>query len=151
MVHLEFTIPVNANLERVWAYFSRFEVITEWDPNTRGCKVIKKTPQEVGSEYDIITVFNDSTSVVRYVATHYKPMQMISLHGQNDDITAIDEIIFTPVNDRITNVTYIANITLNGFKCCFTPFIRGALRELSDTAKKGMLRRSEELFGKVMM
>lgn len=49
MVLLEFTIAVNAELERVWTYFSRFEAIPEWDPNTRSAKVLKKVPGEVGS------------------------------------------------------------------------------------------------------
>lgn len=149
MVLLEFTIPVNAELKRVWDYFSRFEIITEWDPNTRGCKPLRKTANEVGSEYEIITFFNGTTSTVHYVTTLYQPMQQISLHGTNNEITAIDEIIFTPVTDRITNVTYRANITLNGIRCLFTPFIKGALNELTEVAKGGMIKRSEELFGRV--
>jgi ligand-binding SRPBCC domain-containing protein len=45
MVHLEFTIPVNANLQTVWDYFSRFEIVPEWDPNTKVVRTLKKTPQ----------------------------------------------------------------------------------------------------------
>lgn len=86
---------------------------------------------------------------MHYTATAYKPMSMISLHGHNKQITAIDEISFVPVSSHVTNVTYRANITLNGILCLFTPFIRSGLNELTETAKNGMLKRSQELFGKV--
>lgn len=40
MVRLSFIEVAPAPIETVWAYFSRFENIAEWDPNTK-----KITPQ----------------------------------------------------------------------------------------------------------
>jgi hypothetical protein len=89
------------------------------------------------------TQFNGETSILQYVTVYYKPCERISLEGRNKEITAIDDIIFTRVNDRVTNVTYRANITLNGFRCLFTLFVKSALSELAEIAKKGMLQKSE--------
>jgi hypothetical protein len=148
MVLLEFTIQVAASLKPVWDYFSRFEAITEWDPNTKGCKPLKKVPGEIGSTYEVTTVFNGSESVVEYTATDYKELSKIALNGHNKQITAIDEILFREVGPNRTEVTYRADITLNGVLWLFTPFIKGSLKDLEENAKKGMLKKSEEMFGK---
>lgn len=57
MVKLSFTVYVPAPLEKVWNYFSNFETVAEWDPNTPYVKQIKETPQKVGSLFDVKTLF----------------------------------------------------------------------------------------------
>ena len=41
MVFLNYTILVKAPLPKVWSYFSRFETISEWDPNVKSAKISK--------------------------------------------------------------------------------------------------------------
>jgi hypothetical protein len=60
MVKLQATIPVNASIEKVWAEFSRFEAVPDWDPNSLSCKVINKTHTEIGSVYEIVSRFAGS-------------------------------------------------------------------------------------------
>jgi uncharacterized protein YndB with AHSA1/START domain len=57
MVKLSFTVYVPAPLEKVWNYFSNFENVAEWDPNTPYVKLTKATPEKIGSLYDVKTMF----------------------------------------------------------------------------------------------
>lgn len=98
-----------------------------------------------------MTEFNGNETTVHYTMFEYKPMQKVALKGVNKEITAIDEIIFTPVNEKMTNVTYNANIVLNGFRWLFTPFILKPLNDLRKDAHKGLIKRSEEVFGKIQL
>lgn len=37
MVQLEFEVEVGGPFENVWKYFSQFENVPDWDPNTKNC------------------------------------------------------------------------------------------------------------------
>jgi hypothetical protein len=149
MVKLHFTVPVAASLDKVWAEFSRFEAVPDWDPNTVSCKPIRKTPEEIGSVYEVEAMFAGSQSKVTYTTTKYVPKEMVQWVGGNDKINAIDEISFKPIDANTTWLTYQANITLKGFKWLFTPFAMPGLIKLQEDGKKGMIERTEKLFGKV--
>lgn len=72
MVQLSFTVLIEKDLETVWNYFSEFTNLPKWDPNTRGCTAINSTPQKIGSEYKVVTVFNDNESEVKYTTREFK-------------------------------------------------------------------------------
>mgnify|MGYP002862363319 CR=1 FL=1 len=57
MVKLSFTVYVPAPLKNVWAYFSKFENVAKWDPNTTSVILKKETPNKIGSLYDVKTLF----------------------------------------------------------------------------------------------
>jgi len=57
MVNLKFSVVVPRPLEEVFGYFSRFETISEWDPNVRESKLRRNLENRLGQEYDLITVW----------------------------------------------------------------------------------------------
>jgi hypothetical protein len=139
MVKLQATIPVNASIEKVWAEFSRFEAVPDWDPNSLSCKVINKTPTEIGSVYEIVSRFAGSYTKVTYTTTQYKKFELVELVGGNEQINSIDEISFKPIDANTTWLTYQANITLKGLRWLFTPFAMPGLIKLQEDAKQGLI------------
>jgi hypothetical protein len=126
MVQLSFTVRIEKDLDTVWDYFSEFTNLAKWDPNTRGCTALKTVNERVGSEYKVTTVFNGNESDVHYVTRAFRKSATegyISLWGQNDMITANDEIICRQKGPTTTEMEYRADICLRGVKVLFTPFI----------------------------
>ena len=151
MVELDFEVEVEAEFEVVWKYFLDFATIPEWDPNVKGCKVIKRTDKEIGSTYEIISLFNGRESTVIYETLKYeisKDQGYIYLLGKNARITADDEIIITRKGPKLTTVIYKADICLRGLLCFVTPCIRGSLGQLAIDARDGVVKRSIERWGK---
>lgn len=151
MVQLSFIVQVEAELDAVWGYFSDFKNITQWDPNTRGCAVLKEVAGWVGSSYRITTVFNDKESDVVYTTQKFtkSPTEgYINLFGENDMITANDEIICRTKGHHKTEVEYRADICLRGFAVLFTPFILCSLNKITEDSRLGLRNKARELWGK---
>jgi hypothetical protein len=151
MVQLTFTVRIEKDLETVWNYFSDFSNIAQWDPNTRACLLVKSAPEKVGSEYKVTTVFNGNESEVKYVAREFRrtPTEgYASFWGENDMITAFDEIICRQKGPQVTEMEYRADICLRGIKVLFTPFILCSLKEITETARTGCRDKAIEMWGK---
>ena len=58
MVKLGFKLKIDCELSEVWGYYSNFENIVDWDPNTSYCKQIKSTANQIGSQFLLKSIFN---------------------------------------------------------------------------------------------
>lgn len=96
--------------------------------------------EKVGSMYNITTVFNGNESQVLYTTQKFEKSEKegyISLWGQNDQITAFDQIICRKKGDNRTEVLYRADICLKGIAVLFTPFILCPLNKITEQARLG--------------
>ena len=66
MVKLGFKLKINAPLSQVWQYYSNFENIVEWDPNTTYCKEVRPSPNKIGGQYLLKSLFNGKESSLIY-------------------------------------------------------------------------------------
>jgi|LakMenEpi03Aug12_release.lakeMendotaPanAssembly.Ray.scaffolds.fasta_scaffold1537444_1 hypothetical protein len=66
MVKLGFKLKIRAPLSKVWEYYSNFENIVEWDPNTTYCKEVRPSPNKVGGQYLLKSLFNGKESSLVY-------------------------------------------------------------------------------------
>jgi uncharacterized membrane protein len=57
MVKLSFTVYVPAPLPQVWAFFSKFENVPKWDPNTTAVTIKKNSDKKIGTLYDVKTLW----------------------------------------------------------------------------------------------
>ena len=128
-----------------------FSTIPEWDPNVKSCKVVKRTDKEVGSTYEIVSLFNGKESTVIYETINYeisKDRGYLYLLGKNSRITADDEIIIQRKGPKLTTVIYRADICLRGLLCIMTPCISGPLGQLAIDTRDGVVKRSMKRWGK---
>jgi hypothetical protein len=144
MVKLSFKVKINSALSQVWEYYSNFENIVEWDPNTTHCEEIKATANKIGSQYLLKSIFNQNESTLIYTvcAIEVAPSQCrIELIGLNKNVECIDEITLIAQGNE-TILEYRADICLRGIKVLLTPFILGSLSRLAEDCKEGVLKRS---------
>ncbi len=95
----------------------------------------------MGSIYDIKTVFNGKESVVTYKTVKYSKDNNEGYHnlfGENDMITANDEITCTKKGEKVTLVNYRADICLKGVVWLFTPFIIPSLNKITEDSRIGL-------------
>ena len=66
MVLLKFTVQMTADLEEVWAYFSDFANIPQWDPNAKSVSLIEQKKGRIGSTYNLVSIVNGKESHLAY-------------------------------------------------------------------------------------
>lgn len=98
-----------------------------------------------------MTIFNDKESEVKYATRDFRKSESegyIRLWGENDMITAEDEITCRRKGPNTTQMEYRADICLRGIKVLFTPFILCDLNKITELARTGCRDKSRELWGK---
>ncbi len=137
------TVLVDKPLSTVFDYLSDFTTTTQWDPNTVITTRASGTGV-VGTTYVNTSRFRDRQTQLHYVVQDYEPYRIVRLRGENATLTATDTIAFDRI-DGLTRVTYTARFELKGVWRLAAPLIRGAVRELGDTAAAGMKAALEAL------
>lgn len=72
MVKLSYAFKLKAPFEEVWAYFSRFESIAEYDSCVKAAKVINPEKINLGRKFDITTVHHGKEGKMIYECTKYQ-------------------------------------------------------------------------------
>jgi hypothetical protein len=90
MVKLSYAFKLKAPFEEVWAYFSRFESIAEYDSCVKSAKVINPEIVNMGRKFDITTVHHGKEGKMIYECTKYREKVngflrdgMIEVYGTN--------------------------------------------------------------------
>ena len=134
-------------LEKVFGFVGEFANIDQWDP---GCKSSVKrgtAPTDVGTAYDLVTVFKGSESDMVYTVTKWERPEasstkgLVQLFGEGSKVTGLDTISFESVQvGNATQITYTADIKLRGFLWLFTPLVRSDIVQLGDAAIHGLAK-----------
>ena len=90
MVKLSYAFKLKAPFEEVWAYFSRFESIAEYDPCVKAAVVMNPEKKDLGRKFDITTLHHGKEGNMVYECTKYLEQHestlrnfMVEVHGTN--------------------------------------------------------------------
>lgn len=156
-------IPLSLFFVRAWAHEDEQNVVYQrvgphivlprFLPRYRdpGCISSKKrgtAPTDVGTEYDLVTVFKGKESNMLYKVTKWeKPDEvgenkkgLVQLFGKGPTATGLDTISFESVSGNATKLTYTADIQLTGIYWFFTPLVRADIMQLGDAAIHGLAK-----------
>lgn len=141
MPTIERTVETDAPPDKVWAYLSDFSNTTKWDPGTVHTD---RTSGDggVGTTYHNLSEFNGRKTELTYTVVEHHPPGKIVLRGENDQLTALDTMTFSP-RGAGTTVHYRAELTFKGLLGLIGPLFSLPLldkpfRTLGDEAEKGM-------------
>ena len=151
MVQLKFTVQIAAELEEVWAYFSDFANISQWDPNAKSVSPMKEEKGRVGSTYDLISIWNGKESHLTYQVRAYRehPQECYTAFwGENENVTCDDELFCRRKGPGVTELEYRADICMKGVKVLLTPFILKGLKELTESCRQGCINKAKERWEK---
>ena len=135
-MHIERSVSVDRDLEKVFDYLKDFTHTEEWDPGT-----VTTTRESgdggVGTRYLNTSRFLGRETQLVYTVTELVPNQRLVLRGENDSVVATDTMTFAGDGDR-TTVTYHADFDFQGAAKLAAPLLAPALKSLGDKAEKGL-------------
>eukprot|EP00667_Euglena_gracilis_P017431 EG_transcript_18377 len=142
MVLIRETVRCAGTLPNVFKYVANFVNTQEWDPGVDSSKKIT-TGEDfgVGTEYDVVTVFKDKKTPMKFKTTVYDAPNKIVLEGTGPTVTTVDTIVFKADPEdpaHYTIVDYSAEIKLVGWKAIVTPLIKRPLRKVGQDAMAGL-------------
>jgi carbon monoxide dehydrogenase subunit G len=123
--------------KEVFDYLANFENTARWDPGVLEAVKTSNGPVELGSTFDLVTIFRGRRIEVTYEVTDYQPNTRIVLVGTNSRFTGTDDI-GVAAEGQGTRVSWNAIFRLEGIAKLFQPFLRGVFEELSQEAMDGL-------------
>ena len=118
-------------------YVAEFENAAEWDPGIAESKKLTEGPVRVGSEYDVVALFRGKRQRFRYTVTELDDGRRVTLAGDGDKATSVDEIVVEPLGDG-ARIAYTADIKLKGLRRIAEPLLRPVLAKTADEALAGL-------------
>jgi carbon monoxide dehydrogenase subunit G len=138
IVRLEETRFVTRPIEEVFEYAADFANIENWDPGVESSRSASDGPVGLGSVYDLMVKFGNSTSPMRYEITAYEPPNRVVIVGTGDKVDAVDEIKFSRA-DNMTRIDYTADLEFKGLLRFIAPMARGTMRKVGEKALDGLV------------
>lgn len=149
MVLVRRTAVVAGARQKVFDFISNFDNIARWDPGT-----VKATRRDsssgkpqLGTTFDLVTVFKGSEANMVYKLVEFEEGKKCRYDGTGDAAVTVDVINFKdgPAPDT-TELEYVADIRLKGWRVIFTPFVSADIQKLGDEAINGIKKTCSDLF-----
>ena len=133
-------IEVPRSLEEAFAYVGDFTTVAEWDPGIHASRRVSGDGG-VGTAYEVQAEFRGKTMPFTYTVTTFEVNRRIVLDGVGERATSVDTIVFEPVGDDGTRITYSADFKLKGALRVAEPFLGRTFRTLAGNALEGLATR----------
>lgn len=146
----EFSVVVNTDIKTAWETYHTPEAMAELDDNTKEMTIIKKTEEGLGTIYQTKGLLNGELKTYQFTVTTYKPNEIIEAKGGDEKIHATYTILFAPVSDKTTKITYQTRVVVDGKEEISPPIEPGLLEKLTESARQKMQAKSEAKFGAVV-
>lgn len=141
MAHYSATVPSTWPAETSFAYLSRFDHVSEWDPGIKRAKPLDTGEPRVGSKYEVVSSFLGREIVFVYKITDLDVgRRTVTLVGKSGSTTSIDTI--TVAADGA--VTYDAKLEFSGLLKLSNPLMQVLFQKIGDNAKKGLKEKLAE-------
>jgi carbon monoxide dehydrogenase subunit G len=137
MVHIQRTFTVEQPLEVVVEYLRDFGHAEQWDPGTVSCTRVGSGPFEVGTSWDNVSKVRGRQTQLSYRLERMESGRLTFV-GRNKTATSTDDLTFTAVSDRTSQIHYDANIVFHGIAKLADPFLRREFERLGDETVRKM-------------
>jgi len=125
--------------DEVFAYLADFRSVAEWDPSiTKSIHVNDDDPIKVGAIFRVSTKTTLSDVVLDYETIELDRPRKIVLRGENDTMVSLDTITIRTDGHGGAEVTYNAEIELNGVRKLADPLLELGFKRLGDKARDGL-------------
>jgi carbon monoxide dehydrogenase subunit G len=138
MVRLHGTITTAQPIDDAFAFVADFGNLARWDPGISASERIDDGPLRVGSRFRVVSEFGRSAIPMEYTITEMEAPKRVVLEGAGSSIAAVDVITFEPTLDGGTNITYQADLSLQGPMRFLEFLFRPAFYRLGKRAMEGM-------------
>ena len=136
MVSVSRTFTVDRPVEQVVAYLTDFANAQEWDPGTVSCVQTSSGPVGVGTTWHNVSKIAGVTTELDYTLEELSPGRIV-LVGRNDTATSTDTITVV-AHGSGSQVTYDADVALNGVARVGAPAVKLVFEHLGDETEDGI-------------
>jgi len=151
MTRLQASITTPLPIDQAFDFVADFANSSLWDPgvatsiravdpNATGASTILG----VGSSFQLGVRMRGRVAPMEYRITRFERPSRVTLAGSGSNVTAVDDIQFSPTATGGTKVDYTADIHLGGWMRLVEPLAGGAFRKLAANALNGMQRALDE-------
>jgi carbon monoxide dehydrogenase subunit G len=137
MVHVQRTFTVDRPAEQVLDYLADFGHAETWDPGTQSCTRIDDGPIAPGARWHNVSKIAGATTELTYELRERVPGKLV-LVGTNDTATSTDTITAVDVDGGRSEVTYAADIALNGAAKLVAPAMKLVMERLGGETVTGI-------------
>ena len=111
---------------------------TAWDRGITKVEMSSGDAPGLNTVYDVtVRGIGGRPSTLRYTTTEYSPTTNVLLVGKNSMFTSIDRITVTPTATGC-DITYDAQLTLNGVFAPFNVLLGLVFNKVGDSAARGL-------------
>ena len=130
-------------IEDVFDYLADFSNVRDWDPSAVESRALNGGGVAEGSRYAVISRFLGREVPITYEVTEIERPARVALLGENDSVVSLDTMSFRERPDGGTEVTYDADLQLQGARRLLDPVVGLFFRRLCERARVRM----EEVLG----
>jgi uncharacterized protein YndB with AHSA1/START domain len=103
-------------VEEVFDYLARFDNVAEWDPSIERAEQLDPAPPRRGSRFRILFGFLGRETALEYELVECERPRLLVLRAETDSIRSLDTIEFTSLPGGGSQLTYDAELELNGWR-----------------------------------
>ncbi len=144
MITVQEVVQTRLDPQRAFAYLSRFENISEWDPGTPVSRQISAGDRAIGTQYYAEAEFRGKRQPIEYTVTELGDSR-VQLRGENKRVISVDTIEVAPGVNGGSAVTYTAEFNIKGFLMVIEPFMKSTFEKLGKPAADGMRNKLDSL------
>lgn len=132
------TIPSSKSAADAFALMADMRTYTAWDRGITNVVMSSGDAPGLNTVYDVtVRGVGGRPTTLRYTTTEYTPSSNVLLVGKNSMFTSIDRITITPTGTGC-DITYDAQLTLNGLFAPFNLMLGLVFNKVGDSAAKGL-------------
>ena len=139
-ITVERRLRVARRQDDCFRYLADFSTCEQWDPGV--ARADKRTPGSVrvGSEFDLQLRVLGRRVPMHYELVAMAPAQRLLLRGEGEGFAVRDEIRFTALEDRVTEIHYRADMDLRAVPRAVRGMLRSWCERIGDAAMQGLER-----------
>lgn len=132
------TIPMD--IDRVFAYAADFSNIAEWDPGMDRSTQLSPGDPGIGTRYELAGHFGPAKMTIIYEVTEWEPPRRAVLVGKGKSFDSIDTLVFAPLGDEATRLTYTGEITLYNVLRFLGPVVTWLMGRVGERGVDGLVK-----------
>ena len=139
MADYETTVTSPRPIEEVFDFVADFNHLVEWDPSMQeSTQLDGGDPLRVGARYRVVVKSGGKETEMEYETVEIERPHRVKLKGTTSSMVSIDVITFAPTASGGTEVTYSAEIELEGVRKIADPLLQIGFNRMGDKARDGL-------------
>lgn len=138
MAHYATTVSTTWSADDAFTFMADLRNFADWDPGVKSSTQVRGDGPEPGAQFDVEVNGVGGGTTLRYELVEFDAPNRVVARAESAMFTSVDEIVITDTGDGSVDVTYAAELTLNGILGLADPVLKIAFKRIGDKAAAGL-------------